>query len=109
VRILNPTAALALALAPIAAKAEEPGNPGQGLAYAQKHCAECHGVEAADDFSPNLDAPRFVIVANVPGTTARALVVWLQTSHPTMPNLMIEPEDRDNVVAYIMSLREEKK
>jgi hypothetical protein len=66
-------------------------------------------VEAADEFSPNLDAPRFAIVANVPGTTARALVVWLQTSHPTMPNLMIEPDDRDNVVAYIMSLREEQK
>jgi hypothetical protein len=37
--------------------------------------------------------------------TARALAVWLQTSHPTMPDFIIPPGDMDNVIAYIMSLR----
>jgi hypothetical protein len=39
---------------------------------------------------------------------ALALTVWLRTSHPTMPNLIIEPNDLDDVVAYIASLREKK-
>ena len=36
--------------------------------------------------------------------TATALAVWLQTSHPTMPNIMLAPNDMDNVFAYILSL-----
>jgi hypothetical protein len=31
-------------------------------------------------------------------------MVWLQTSHPTMPNIILEPNDMSNVVAYILSL-----
>lgn len=89
-----------------AAQAQEIGNAAEGLAYARAHCAECHGVETSvDDFSPNADAPDFSVVANTPGMTERALVVWLQTSHPTMPDLIIPPEVRDNLVAYIMTLK----
>jgi len=88
------------------ARADQLGNAADGLAYARAHCAECHGVEATrDDFSPNVDAPDFSVVANTPGMTERAIAVWLQTSHPTMPNLMIPDEARDNLVAYIMSLK----
>jgi mono/diheme cytochrome c family protein len=101
-------ASLALLLAPAAALAEDPGDPARGLTFARKHCAECHGVEGADDISPEVDAPNFAGVANTQGMTARALVVWLQTSHPTMPNLMLEADDRDDVVAYIMSLKGER-
>src|SRR6187431_3680 len=38
--------------------------------------------------------------------TATALTVWLQTSHPTMPNIILEPNDVSNVVAYILSLKD---
>ena len=105
-RILSLAAATVLLVAPLPASAEEPGNPVRGLAYARAHCAECHGVETAKgDFSPNINAPDFSVVANTPGMTERALAVWLQTSHPTMPNLMIPPGDRDDLAAYIMSLK----
>lgn len=88
------------------AQAQQLGNAEDGLSYARAHCAECHGVETSkDDFSPNADAPDFSVVANMPGMTERALVVWLQTSHPTMPDLIIPPEARDNLLAYIMSLK----
>ena len=90
------------------ARAEEVGKIELGHAYALQHCAECHAVEGADEMSPNVDAPNFTIVANTKGMTARALAVWLVTSHPTMPNLMIGAEDRDNVIAYITSLREKR-
>jgi mono/diheme cytochrome c family protein len=98
--------ALAVPFAAGAAQAEQLGNAEEGLAYARAHCAECHGVEtSSDDFSPNADAPDFTVVANTPGMTERALVVWLQTSHPTMPNLIIPAEARDDLVAYIMTLK----
>jgi len=98
--------ALAVSLAPTALHAQQIGNAEEGRAYAKAHCGECHGVEAgSDDFSPNPDAPDFSAVANTPGMTERALVVWLQTSHPTMPNFILPPDVRDNLVAYIMTLK----
>lgn len=101
--------ALAALFAAANAQAQQLGNAEQGLAYARAHCAECHGVEtSSEDFSPNADAPDFTVVANTPGMTERALVVWLQTSHPTMPDLIIPAEARDDLVAYIMTLKSKK-
>jgi tetratricopeptide (TPR) repeat protein len=90
------------------ADSEEFGDPRKGLAYAQKTCAQCHAVLRVQATSPNPKAPAFKTVANTPGMNALALTVWLRTSHPTMPNLIIEPNDLDDVVAYIASLREKK-
>ena len=41
--------------------------------------------------------------------TATALRTWLQTSHPTMPNIVLKADDRDNVIAYILSLNAKNK
>ncbi|WP_295556800.1 cytochrome c [uncultured Hyphomicrobium sp.] len=102
--------ALTMQLMAHTAAAEQLGNVDAGREYARAHCGECHGVEAArEDFSPNVDAPDFSVVANTPGITERALAVWLQTSHPTMPDFIIPAEARDNLIAYIMSLRVAKK
>ena len=85
--------------------AADMGDPQRGLVYAKKACSECHAVEEGE-VSPNIKAPNFGAVADSPGMTERALVVWLQSSHhATMPNFMIAPDDLDNVIAYIMSLR----
>ena len=105
-RILYSVVALALVAVPGCSGAAEVGDPQPGLAYARKACGECHAVVAGDKPSPNSMAPSFGAIADTPGMTARALVVWLQNSdHATMPNLMIAPPDLDNIVAYIMSLR----
>ena len=37
-----------------------------------------------------------------------ALTVWFQSPHSNMPNLILEPSDRDDVIAYILSLRDTK-
>ena len=92
-------------LYPLSVNAEEPGDPRAGLAFARANCAECHAVTDTEDKSPNTDAPNFASVAKKPGMTGRALAVWLQTSHPTMPNFLVAQEDRNNVIAYIMSLQ----
>ena len=104
-RIFLMLAAMPLSLLTSAAFAQENGNPGSGRAYAVAHCAECHAVTEATALSPNPDAPNFASVALQPGMTGHALAVWLQTSHPTMPNFVIPPADQDNIIAYILSLR----
>ncbi len=86
--------------------AQGTGDAGQGYQYAKTFCSECHGIERDDLGSPNFAAPSFRTVANTPGMSRRALVVWLQSPHPTMPNLVIPREDMHDVIEYIMSLKE---
>jgi mono/diheme cytochrome c family protein len=75
-----------------------------GAAYAEQVCAACHAVLANEQISPLAEAPTFQSVADTPGMTEMALTVWLQSSHPTMPNIVLNPDDLRNVVAYIRSL-----
>jgi mono/diheme cytochrome c family protein len=96
---------VAAALVAQSAMAQEPGDVRAGHVFASLHCAECHAVMPGPDKSPNANAPPFAKVAATPGMTGRALAVWLQSSHPTMPDFLIAQEDRDNVIAYIMSLQ----
>ena len=90
-----------------AAQAQEAGDPRRGLAFAQRVCAECHAVLPTQSTSPRPELATFATIANTPGMTGTALAVWLRTPHKSMPDLMLEPEDRNNVIAYIVSLRTE--
>lgn len=87
------------------AHAQESGQPGRGLVLARQICAECHAVDEAQARSPNLAAPRFEAVANVSGMTALALTAALQTSHSTMPNVLLDTDDLRNIVGYILALK----
>jgi hypothetical protein len=58
--------------------------------------------------SPDQHAPTFAAIAETPGMTGTALAVWFRTSHPTMPNLVIQEQDMEDVIAYILSLRTKK-
>ena len=49
--------------------------------------------------------PAFRDIANTRGMTATALRVFLTTSHPKMPNLILTPTETADVIAYILSLR----
>ncbi len=103
--MLKPTIALAALVVAGIVCAADMGDPQRGLVYAKKACSDCHAVEKGE-VSPNIKAANFSAIADSPGMTERALVVWLQSSHhATMPNFMIAPDDLDNVIAYIMSLR----
>jgi mono/diheme cytochrome c family protein len=81
--------------APLVASAQQSlsgGDPASGRAFALQTCTPCH-VVAQDQISP----PRFAMTAN-------ALHAFLATPHPTMPNLILTPQETDDVVAYILSL-----
>lgn len=99
-------AALATLLTTSAASAQTIGDPLKGYAYARTHCAECHNVERGTRMpSPDPKAPTLQQVALTPGFTSTALAVFFRTPHATMPNLVIEGEERDDLIAYILSLR----
>jgi cytochrome c len=81
-------AALAAALVVTSAgvRAQE-SDVAAGHAFARNACQPCHDV------------------ANTSGMTATAIRVFLMTSHPQMPNLILTPEETEDVIAYILSLR----
>ena len=84
---------------------QEFGDARAGLMYAQLVCSECHAVNPNQTVSPNARLASFERIANTPGVTATALTAWLTTSHKDMPNLIIPVRDRDNLIAYILSLK----
>ena len=96
---------VALCAAPAGANAQETGDAKEGLAMAREVCSACHGVERGDAFSPNPLAPTFDLIAGTPGMTETALSVALQTSHKSMPNLILKPDEIDDISAYILSLK----
>ena len=77
----------------------------RGLTYAINHCSDCHAVRRGGSPSTEPKAPPFEAIAKTPGMTGRALALWLRTSHPTMPNIIVANAERDHLIAYILSLQ----
>jgi mono/diheme cytochrome c family protein len=90
-----------------ASSGQEIGDAEHGGTVASDVCAQCHAVLAGDKGSSNPKAPPFETVANMPGMTAIALTAWLQSSHPTMPNIKLSDTDTKDVIQYILSLKQE--
>jgi mono/diheme cytochrome c family protein len=84
---------------------DERGNVEKGQRIATQVCAQCHAVQPGKLQSPNRAAPSFADIVASPGLTATAIRVWLQTPHPTMPNIKLDAQDKDSIVAYLLSLK----
>jgi mono/diheme cytochrome c family protein len=86
-------------------RAQDTGDRVQGQTLARTVCAVCHAVERIPGVSPNPASPPFRNIADTPGMSALALRAALQTPHRAMPNLMLEPAELADIVAYILSLK----
>jgi mono/diheme cytochrome c family protein len=75
-----------------------------GYRLAEAWCRDCHAIEA-DTAGARGGPPDFAAIANRPSTTALSLKVFFKTSHRRMPNLIITPEQADDLSSYILSLR----
>jgi mono/diheme cytochrome c family protein len=86
-----------------------PGNPQAGHDFTLGTCTPCH-VVSPDQKSPVrfADAPDFRMIANASRTTAVGLNIWLTNAHPTMPKLVLDPQEAADVIAYILSPREQR-
>lgn len=95
-----------LVLLPMAdLKAETRGNPSLGLSFMRTHCASCHAIGRVGA-SPLAIAPPFrdlhrrYPVENL----AEAFAEGITTGHPTMPEFRLEPDQIENVIAYLKTL-----
>jgi mono/diheme cytochrome c family protein len=80
------------------------GDPVTGQDLADKWCAECHGIRAGR-LSPNLAAPTFPELAAEPSITEYSLRAFLRSPHETMPHIIFTPDQMDDIVGYIISLK----
>jgi len=82
--------------------------PSEGISaghrLAEAWCKDCHAIEA-NTVGARGSPPDFTAIANRPSTTALSLKVFFNTSHRRMPNLIIGPEQADDLANYILSLR----
>jgi mono/diheme cytochrome c family protein len=84
--------------------AQDQNSVQRGRTVAESRCAGCHAVRPGEATSPNTAAASFAGIAAAPGVTELALQAMLQTSHRTMPNLIIDVDSMRDVIAYILSL-----
>jgi cytochrome c len=75
-----------------------------GHRLAAAWCKDCHAIEAMI-VGARGSPPDFTAIANRPSTTALSLKVFFKTSHRRMPNLIIAPEQADDLANYILSLK----
>lgn len=79
-----------------------------GHAIARAWCASCHAVEAGQRVGPFSGIPSFTEIAARPSTTAASLRASLATSHRDMPDVKLKPEEIDEVVDYILRLKDKQ-
>lgn len=81
-------------------------DPSLGRHLAETICSECHQIDAnSPDPGPRSGAPSFVAISAMPSMTELAIKVFLRSSHPTMPNIVLSPEEIDSLAAYIQGLK----
>ena len=87
--------------------AAELGDAAAGRRLAQQWCSECHQMDGKPGrVESHIEAPNFAEIAKEPSITPLSLRVFFQSNHESMPNLHISTTEADNLVAYILSLRQ---
>ena len=92
---------LALALLAFPAAAQDRSVGGR---LAVRWCMACHVVEPNQSTAAD-NAPTFQAIAVRPGTTAGSLDRYLSVGHTLMPDFSLGSQERNALVAYILSLR----
>lgn len=83
-------------------------DPEKGKELAERVCVACHVVsETAAPATIAADVPSFKVIANKPGQSMEGLAGRIVIPHPAMPAIPLSREEIVNVVAYIMSLKDE--
>ncbi len=81
------------------------GDPVAGGKLARDVCAECHVVERGQKDLALVGAPSFLDLAADPAVTEMSLRFLLQRPHDRMPDLVLNKDQTDDVVSYILTLK----
>jgi mono/diheme cytochrome c family protein len=90
---------------PVTALAQSEGDSASGRLIATKLCSSCHRVLPMT-FPDRADPPSFQSIADLRSTTGLSLSVFLHSNHKNMPDLMLSPADSNDLIAYILSLKQ---
>jgi mono/diheme cytochrome c family protein len=84
------------------ASAQDDASAGRRLAEAW--CSECHALDTSGP-GKSRRAPDFAQIANRTSTTELSLKVFFRTSHRSMPNIIIAPDQADVLAKFILGLK----
>lgn len=87
------------------AAAQETGDAATGATLARTWCSGCHVVDPRQSRASDA-VPAFAAIANMTSTTSMSLHAFLEMPHGRMPDLKLSGQQIDDVVAYILSLRQ---
>jgi mono/diheme cytochrome c family protein len=93
-------------VAPAAARAQHEGDPAAGRRLAEAWCSGCHVIGPGASGPASDVVPTFPAIAGMPSTTGMSLRAFLLTPHPPMPDIQMSRGQIDDVVTYILSLRD---
>lgn len=109
---------LVVALAGCVDAARSPGRDdgavARGRSVAMRACSLCHQVAVDLPSAREAAAPSFMEIANLPGhsrdylrrfATERHVVDTVGEPKPVMPTVFLTPEEREDVVLYILSFQ----
>lgn len=82
-----------------------PGDPARGKAVVEKWCSLCHNVGTNSD---KATAPAFADVVKRPGRDATYLRNFVDDDHFPMTMHRLFEQERDDVLAYLLSLKNEQ-
>jgi mono/diheme cytochrome c family protein len=103
ITMLRPTAALLLALVSSCAAAADDVEKGRALAG--RLCAACHMQTGQGEKHGPMGLPGFSAIASRPGQSHEAIVRWLRSTPPMMPDHRLTWDEADALAAFIMTLR----
>ena len=104
-KIMTMPTALVISIALLLPASAQSVDRSMGRHLAETTCSACHQIGlAASPQSPKPVAPSFLDISRMPSTNELAIKVFLRSSHPTMPNIILSPEEIDSVAAYIVGL-----
>ena len=104
--LISAAAAGALAMMICAAQAQAQMDTTDGKRLAEAWCAQCHVVTPTNrvqSLAPGAP-PDFAAIARASTTTEQALTVYLQVTHPRMPDFQMSRDQIASLVNYILSL-----
>ncbi|WP_237215270.1 c-type cytochrome [Falsiroseomonas oryziterrae] len=96
---------VALAFQLIAGTAAAQGDPAAGRRLAEAQCSSCHAIGPGRSGPALPGVTPFQAVAERTATTSLSLQAFLRTPHAHMPNIVLDGQQLDDVIAYILSLR----
>ena len=77
----------------------------RGKTFALNNCARCHAIDKVSQSSLKIAPPFRILHKRYPiETLAESLAEGIQTGHPTMPEFRLDPDQIQDLLAYMKTL-----